>query len=1007
MRAVVAGVAAGALIGALDIAVTRSSFATLGERTALWGSIVALLIAAGAGAGALLGCADAIGRRSSTTARAIALTVAGAPWWIYAGASLGASTRIRAHLDGAGPWLGAFTVGAAALVASWLALHLRSISTSPRRARIAAAACVPPAIGLFLVDALAFRRLVPGLHALLFGATFALLFTGATLWLRHRPPPRLRRHVGILALVALLPISLALQLSSENVRFIVREQTTAAQKVMGALRLLAPSSRRTTAPRPASPRPIAHAPSVPLPIAPDAHLLLITIDALRPDHTGAWGYRQTVNNEPLTPSIDALAARGVRFERTYCQAPHSAYSISSLLTSEYIPSTVRLALPTPPTLADILGARGFRTEAWFPLGLFFNGRKELAAFADRKFGFQHSTTWDLDAPALTDQVVSRLEEIHREGEPRSFLWVHYFDAHEPYVRHADFDLGPSAMQRYDSEIAFLDRQIGRLIAALEKLDRPTVVALTADHGEEFKEHGGWYHGSSLYEEQVRVPLVVVAPGIAPRVVASPVELVDVAPMLLALLGEAPAPSQRGDDLSPSLVGGGEPTRPVFSEMGTKRMVRRGQWKLISDFRRDTFELYDLAADPVERINVFDLHPAVGAELTEDLHGWMEGLRTPDERAREPAALAMARLGDKRSVGALAELIGDKRQPGSVRAEAARLAGTLEGYGAGSALRSSLAAAGSPCEAVCAESALALGELTDQHAIATLIRLLDDPRYRRRAAVMLGRLRDPRSIDGLLETIADPDVELRRKAIHYLGFVGDGQAIAPLEARMDDLRARDLVAVALARIGARTNDRTVLPMLLDRLDRERFEDDRAYLVCALGLRGDRASPRSPDALVAAIRAATSEPPVKWATETLVRLAPLDGKHGVGGVDFAPFAPGLDEGFDRCERSERESTDDYAGATTCRLVGASGRVHFPLGRPIDSQIALRIAPREPGARVTLLVNGHALAPVTLEAGWQERRIATSARLWRQGANIVELRVDRAGGAEVDHLLVLPRR
>ncbi|MSP63717.1 MAG: hypothetical protein EXR72_25905 [Myxococcales bacterium] len=795
-------------------------------------------------------------------------------------------------------------------------------------------------------------------------------------------------------------------------RFIVREQTTATRQVVSALIALAPHASATPPTGPAvAGRP--HAPTVALPVSTDAHLVLITVDALRPDHLGAWGSTRTIHGAPLTPAIDALAGRGVRFARTYAQAPHSAYSITSLLTSDYIASTTQLGLPPPPTLAELLAAHGFHTEAFFPLGLFFNGRQELGSFAERRFGFARTTTWDLDARALTDEVLKRLDALRRQGEPRTFLWVHYFDAHEPYLRHPELDLGASAVERYDSEIAFLDRELARLLAALARLDRPTVVALAADHGEEFKEHGGWYHGSSLYEEQVRVPLIVVAPGLAARVVERPVELCDLAPTLLALLGEPPAPSQRGDNLGAALLGVAEPDRPVFSEIDGKRMVRRGDWKLIHDVRRDTSELYDLAADPRELRNLHDEKPALGAELGDELNGWIEGLRTAGE-SREPAALTLARLGDRRSVAGLAAILCDHGQPTPVRAEAARLAGVLEGYEARTALREVLSTGqGSPCDAVCAEAAIALGELTDRRALPSLVALLADPRWRRRAGVMLGRLRDPRATEALIETIADPDVDLRRKAIHYLGFVGDHRAIAPLAARLDDLRARYLVALALARIGAREHDPTVLPLLLDHLARETYEDNRAHFVCALGLLADRSAPRAPDAALAALRAALANPPVKWATETLVRLGAVDGRVA-SGVDFGPAIEerpeGLKSGFTGCLRRQGESTDDYAGATTCTLDAPVGRVRFEVSHPAESELVVRIAPSAEGLRLALGVNGRPLSPVALEPGWHEVRITTPATVWRRGQNDVTVAI--LGGsatgaqAELDHLLVLPR-
>lgn len=933
----------------------------------------------------------------------LGIVVGAAPWWIAVGGALGGARMVR--LGAAGPWIGAVGLGVVTYVVVRGVVGAMAWATvNGRRGALAIAGAVI-GIGCAVVDARAWHRLYPALHGLVLGAEFGAFAVAAAAFAR----PMRRPIVVGAALLALGPGSFLLQRWSQNVRFVAQQQTAATRQ------LLALAPRRPTFPGPSpspgpSPGPTRRpAPASP-PISSDAHLVLITVDALRPDHLGAWGYPRRVNGEPLSPTVDGLAARGVRFARTYSQAPHSAYSIASLLASDYVSSTVQLGAPLPPTLADVLAARGFRTEAWFPIGLFFNGRRELAAYAERRFGFQASDVRDLDARALTDAVLARLDEIRRDGEPRTFFWIHYFDVHEPYLRHPEYDLGGAPAARYDSEIAYFDRQLARLLAAFAQLDRPTVIALTADHGEEFKEHGGWYHGSSLYEEQVRVPLIVVAPGLQPRVVDDPVELVDVAPMLLGLLGEAPAPSMRGDDLAAALVGAPLAPRPVFSEVEQKRMTVEDGFKLVHDFRRDTWELYDLARDPRETVNLYDARPETARALAGELHRFLENLRDPS--TREPVALTMARLGDQRAVPGLAQVIADATQPPSVRAEAARLAGALEGYAAKQALRDQLPLGigklppgspltpvppGTPCDAVCAESALALGELTDRRAQETLVRLLDEPRFRRRAAVMLGRLRDPRAVDGLIEAIADPDVELRRQAVHYLGFVGDARAIAPLAARLPDLRSRYLVALALARVGARTGDRTVGPLLLEWLAKETYEDDRAHFICALGLLGDR----SPAAVAAARDAALADPPVKWATETLVRLGALEEtSSGVSGVDFAPRARGLAGPF-LCGRRDGDEADQYAGATTCTLLGA-GTVRFPIAHPADGEIALRVSPTADGARLTVAVNGRPLAVPPLGPGWRELRIPAPASLWRSGDNEVAL----AGSVELDHLLVLPR-
>jgi hypothetical protein len=155
-------------------------------------------------------------------------------------------------------------------------------------------------------------------------------------------------------------------------------------------------------------------------------------------------------------------------------------------------------------------------------------------------------------------------------------------------------------------------------------------------------------------------------------------------------------------------------------------------------------------------------------------------------------------------------------------------------------------------------------------------------------------------------------------------------------------------------------------------------------------------------------------VKWASETLVRLGGIP-RGAVGGVDLAPERLGLDEGWGRCHRRPPppggDSTDDYAGATTCEMEAPSARLHFALGRAVDAVVALRLAPRPgaEGARLVVLINGHALSPVVLESGWREPHLDAPAALWQVGRNEVELRVDGPAGvaADVDHLLAIPRR
>jgi choline-sulfatase len=373
----------------------------------------------------------------------------------------------------------------------------------------------------------------------------------------------------------------------------------------------------------------------------DGNLLIITIDALRADRV----------NATLAPRMTALGAHAARFTDVYAQAPHTARSFPSFLTSR-LPSTVRfvrfnadfsplLPVPDDTTMFQALHDAGFAT-----IGIFSH------PYLDARLGMARGfDEWsndgarrlresdDVAAPRITERVVRALEELARR--PRRFaLWTHLFDPHDDYVEHAQFPipraLGPigKLIARYDGEVRFVDLYVGQILDALERtgLARDTAVVIFADHGEAFGEHrvGGqpfFYHGSVLYEETVRVPLVIAVPHLPPRVIDDPVMLIDLAPTLCDLV-KAPRPGNfRGRSLLPALLGEPLPPRAAVSEVmptdGTKRRLRMivdGNWKLIvSPDARD--ELYDLQRDPKERSNVALQEPARVNELKAKLGGF--------------------------------------------------------------------------------------------------------------------------------------------------------------------------------------------------------------------------------------------------------------------------------------------------------------------------------------------------------------------------------------------------
>jgi arylsulfatase A-like enzyme len=417
---------------------------------------------------------------------------------------------------------------------------------------------------------------------------------------------------------------------------------------------------------------------------PRPSVLLVTLDTTRFDHTSLAGDRRDT-----TPRLAALAREGASFALAYAPTSTTGPSHATLFTglSPLRHGVLKNGVPLDAsldTLAERLAAEGWRTGAFvssFVVSRRFAFDQGFAAFDDR-FEPETSTyteqfwegqeirdAFDRRGDATTDRALHWLEA--NAGRGPLFAWVHYFDPHAPYAPPPGFAgrFEPAAgadalardVARYDEEIAFADAELGRLLDGLDRLGLAgnTIVAVTADHGEGLMDHGHMEHGVHIYEEQVRVPLVLRWPGrIAPVRLAAPVELADLSPTLHELLGLPLDPAFEGASLAPALVAGAplEAARPVrlyrrhFAGeqrgetyvKGEKFGVRVGRWKLIDGPEEGTRELFDLEADPGERANRIDAAPAVAADLAERLAAWRAGrtgeagapLRvTPEERER--------------------------------------------------------------------------------------------------------------------------------------------------------------------------------------------------------------------------------------------------------------------------------------------------------------------------------------------------------------------------------------
>lgn len=391
------------------------------------------------------------------------------------------------------------------------------------------------------------------------------------------------------------------------------------------------------------------------------NVVIYLVDTLRADHLGIYGYDRNTS-----PVVDRWATGGVVFERAYAPCSWTKPSVVSLLSGldpvshgvedrlDVIPAGVRL-------LAERLKSLGYST-----LGAVTNPN----VLSEWGFGRGYDVYDDLDsaghgtrADSVSDHVAARIEELAR-SQP-FFLYLHVIDPHAPYEPPAPFDTRfprspalPAKMSigNYDGEIAFVDSQFGRILELLSRhdLDRDTMTIFVSDHGEELLDHGAFGHGSTLFEEVVRVPLVIRFPnGLhAGARVNARASLSDVVPTVMSVIGESPPSGVDGRDLTELLPTGkpGWADREVFLSLRTSgprshlvRGVLSGPHKYLRRSRPTASEsLYDIDHDPAETQDLAsvhsDLRQRLGASLDAYLAKRTSGIqfRVVNDAAGEPS-----------------------------------------------------------------------------------------------------------------------------------------------------------------------------------------------------------------------------------------------------------------------------------------------------------------------------------------------------------------------------------
>lgn len=412
------------------------------------------------------------------------------------------------------------------------------------------------------------------------------------------------------------------------------------------------------------------------------NVLLLTVDTLRADRLGAYGYER-----PTSPAIDRFAETATVFEHAQAQASWTLPSLASLMTGLYSSTHgcwhFRTRLESSfTTLAESLRNSGYDTAAVAnhvflgrPYGLqqgFTHFDDELVDRSEREGIHLTVTSEDVAEKAL--HWLDNQAQVS-DGPPW-LLWAHFFDPHNEYLFHEGVsepfaEPGGAPADLYDGEVAFTDRSVGRVLERLESLGlaRDTIVVLVADHGEAFGEHQRIHHSDTLYGELVQVPLVIRVPGAAPSRVSTPVQTADVFPTLAELVG-LPRPDVAGRSLAAAVRGEPLAEEPVLSEVmapgyvpgappperttavrTTVRSVTLGGWKLIEQ-DSGLLELYDLAGDPGELHDLAESEPervasmrvALGARVAAAVERGAGYERSPEMQLSADQLAALKALG---------------------------------------------------------------------------------------------------------------------------------------------------------------------------------------------------------------------------------------------------------------------------------------------------------------------------------------------------------------------------
>jgi arylsulfatase A-like enzyme len=368
---------------------------------------------------------------------------------------------------------------------------------------------------------------------------------------------------------------------------------------------------------------------VPPDVVPNANVLLITIDTLRADHLGTYGYARKTS-----PNIDAIAKDGTVFTAGWAHAPSTRYSMPAILTGR-LPLDVYYdyshdwwpgLLPEATTIAELLQPLGFATGAITNYVYFDKSRRMDQGFAEydnqnaaRHMGVSGSGPEQTRGSSSQQQTDKAIEFVTRHQAQKWMLWVHYYDPHYAYEGHAEVPFfGGDRMALYDGEIAYTDLHIGRLIDDLKKkgLYDKTIIVITGDHGEGFGEHGVDMHGYHLYSAQTKVPMIMRVPKLPSQRSDVPAGHIDIMPTLVNLAGGKPTPDMMGRSLV-DILAGNPPTDAEKKKIVFQQLSYEGNHEMRAGVTKQCHVIYNVSPDPGWEVYRVDKDPMEEHDLEGD------------------------------------------------------------------------------------------------------------------------------------------------------------------------------------------------------------------------------------------------------------------------------------------------------------------------------------------------------------------------------------------------------